>query len=135
MQAPVVQLDTVEVITGHEMAVICTVSGNGETAAVHALLQSLPIASLAWDIDVGYIQQVYVRPEWRRQGVASMLLAAAKELAADQGWGRPLHSLHRTPAGHAWAKATGGEGAVDQDVQIEDQWEYAGALADPDAAE
>jgi GNAT superfamily N-acetyltransferase len=54
----------------------------------------------------GMIQQIETRPEYRRQGIATMLYNHA--VAASQtnpAIPTPRHSSSRTPSGNAWAKA------------------------------
>ena len=57
----------------------------------------------------GEIYYIKVPPEYRRQGIATKLWEAAKELARESGLPIPTLSQYRTDEGDAWAKSLGEE--------------------------
>jgi GNAT superfamily N-acetyltransferase len=80
-----------------------------------------PVGSMNWD-DNGTVGHVSVKPEHRRQGIATQLWNEGQRVAGmppatctTPGCGQthiipaPRHSSSRTPDGDAWAKSVGGE--------------------------
>jgi len=81
--------------------------------SVHALNDLVAVGSLRWQItdpdrdDSGTITWVEVAPKYRRQGVATALLEAARGYAKHYGHPMPRHSDSRTRLGEAWATGVG----------------------------
>ena len=69
------------------------------------------------------VELVYVRPDFRRAGVASALLAAAKK--DNPGLN---HSDTRTPAGEAWAKKQGAPASTETSDARQSEWDGEDAL-------
>ena len=67
------------------------------------------LGHLHWSSTRGEILDVHVVPGARRKGVATALLAAAKDVAAKTGVPAPVHSKDRSDMGDKWAKSVGGE--------------------------
>ena len=116
MPVPVVEIGDAEIVTGLELRFVCITrpgpASVPQVASVHAFAHLLPVASLTWAVghdEEGDIGLVYVRPDWRRRGVATALMSVAVDLADANGWPAPRHVARRTPQGDAWARHVGGE--------------------------
>jgi hypothetical protein len=70
----------------------------------------LPVGELEWfSRGNNAVSNVYVREDFRRQGVATRMWDTAHEAASStRGVKPPKHSKDRTNAGDAWAKSVGG---------------------------
>lgn len=93
---------------------------DGRRCSVHALDDLIACGSIRWmivqphDEDDGFlgsIRWVYVSTEYRRSGIATALLDAARAYAEHYGIPTPRHSSERTAEGDAWARALGAEPA------------------------
>lgn len=62
-----------------------------------------------WTPKGGFIQNIDVPTPLRRKGAATDMYELAKAAAAEAGVDAPVHSMHRTDEGDAWAKKVGGE--------------------------
>lgn len=63
------------------------------------------IGFLMWDgDDDGRIEDLYVTPEFRRQGLATRMWFEAVNIANRNYLSRPAHSETRTPSGDAWCR-------------------------------
>lgn len=86
-------------------------NADGTTGIPHRIVakeDESPIGQITWRRK---IEDIFVEPKFRRQGVATGLLNYARELSTQfEGVMPPQHSEHRTEEGDAWAKA------VDTDV-------------------
>jgi GNAT superfamily N-acetyltransferase len=92
--------------------------------SVIALCDLVAVGSIRWwgggddddddpDNNAGLIGFLHVGEQWRRQGIANALLAAANAYAEHHDLARPRHSPVRSPEGAAWAAANGAEPAAD----------------------
>jgi GNAT superfamily N-acetyltransferase len=78
-------------------------------ASVVILSDLIAIGSRRWrarvddtgDDDAGRIGLVYVDPNYRRQGVATLLLQIAEAESPRRGWTAPRHADERAPDGEA----------------------------------
>ena len=68
---------------------------------VEASSQGEPVGGIEWHKKTGKIQQVTVKKEHRRKGVATSLFKHAKTIAPIK------HNNKKTPEGTAWAKSVG----------------------------
>jgi hypothetical protein len=61
------------------------------------------------DDKYNHVQDVYVRPDMQRKGIATKMWKHAEHISNQFDTVEPpKHSTHRTPAGDAWAKSVGG---------------------------
>jgi GNAT superfamily N-acetyltransferase len=74
---------------------------------VRAHLGDKPIGTLEWAKGTGKIHEVLVMKPHRRKGIATALLAQAKQAAQEKGLKEPVHSERRSDDGQAWAASTG----------------------------
>lgn len=65
------------------------------------------VGHLHWSSKRGEIIDVHVHPQFRRKGVATAMLKAARDVAVKTGVPSPVHSDDRSDMGDAWAKSTG----------------------------
>lgn len=66
------------------------------------------IGTMTWHPITGELKNIFVEPNWRRQGMATALWNQGKELSANtRGVVQPKHSPDRTDEGDLWAKSTG----------------------------
>lgn len=65
------------------------------------------LGHLHWSSNSGQILDVHVSPQFRRKGVATAMLKAARDVAVKTGVPSPVHSDDRSDMGDAWAKSTG----------------------------
>lgn len=71
-----------------------------------AFLNDKPVGRLIWSSrGTGTIEKVHVDNEYRRQGIATALLAESRKYAKNQKLAAPTHSQRRSPAGDAWAQS------------------------------
>jgi GNAT superfamily N-acetyltransferase len=103
---PVVDEGPFEEVTDVHLTFVCVVRRPVRTAGVHALTE-IAVGSIQWNLDDGKVLFLYVDPEYRRQGVAKMLLTVATEVANDEGWVAPNHADERTEDGDAFAQSIG----------------------------
>jgi GNAT superfamily N-acetyltransferase len=74
------------------------------TVVSNAIFFSMPVTSdqqagaVRWWFEDGVVDQVYVAPEWRRRGVASLLLYTADAYHQFNGWPQSVHSDGRRTA-------------------------------------
>jgi len=66
------------------------------------------VGTLSWDPS-GEIKNIQVKPENRRQGIATKMLRMAEFETARRGTPPIQHSSRRTDDGDAWAKSVGGK--------------------------
>jgi GNAT superfamily N-acetyltransferase len=59
------------------------------------------LAALRWYPGSGEVDQIYVQPQWRRRGLAGVLLIAAGALSVARGWNRLWGDGQRTELGEA----------------------------------
>lgn len=78
-------------------------------AEVTAHHQGKKVGEMWWNKDSGEIENIDVKPEHRRRGVATGMWNHAHSNAREAGVARPVHAVMRSNAGDAWAKAVGGE--------------------------
>ena len=64
--------------------------------------------SMEWSKSSGQIEDLFVHPEARRQGIASHMWDLAHQVSKEAGTPVPHHSSERTPDGNSWAKSVGG---------------------------
>jgi GNAT superfamily N-acetyltransferase len=85
-------------------------TGNGQASGAlldASALESVPVgsgdqlAALRWYPGSGEVDQVYVQPQWRRHGLAGVLLIAAGALSVARGWNRLWGDGQRTELGEA----------------------------------
>jgi len=82
-----------------------------EFVSILALKSYMPVGALKWDLSNGQIMDVWVRPNWRRRKIATVMLEVAGAMAEENEWELPQHSTVRTEEGEAWALASGAEPA------------------------
>lgn len=63
------------------------------------------LAALRWYPGTGEVDQIYVQPAWRRRGVSSVLIMAAKTLCAAREWSRLWGDGQRTELGEKMRNA------------------------------
>ena len=71
------------------------------------------VGRMSWDS--GHISNVYTKPAFRRQGVATALYGEAQRLHGEGLASAPKHSPNKTAEGAAWAESVGGEAAAPKD--------------------
>lgn len=75
-----------EEIEGDERhSTLLALDGDGDPIGVITLTESIAIYAGG---RIGVINELYVLPEWRSEGVGAMLVGQAKSLAEDRGWQR-----------------------------------------------
>lgn len=75
-----------EEIEGDERhSTLLALDGDGEPIGVITLTESIAIYAGG---RIGVINELYVLPEWRSEGIGAMLVGQAKSLAEDRGWQR-----------------------------------------------
>ena len=57
----------------------------------------------------GEVSAIEIHPKHRRQGLATMMWNAVKDISASKGLPAPKHSAARTPLGDKFAKSIGGD--------------------------
>lgn len=63
---------------------------------------------MEWHPKTGELKNIYVEPNYRRQGIATALWSEGRKIAQSQkGVVAPQHSSDRTDEGDAWAQSTG----------------------------
>ena len=68
------------------------------------------VGMLIWHPDSGEIQDIRVRDNFRRQGIATSMLGEARRKAAELGTAPVVHGAQRTDDGDAWMKGIGESG-------------------------
>jgi len=79
----------------------------GPYHTVHAYQGKREVGKMSWDSD--RIANVYTKPAFRRQGIATALYGEAQRLHGEAMAPAPKHSPTKTPEGEAWAQSVGGE--------------------------
>jgi len=64
------------------------------------------VAAVRWYPATGEVDQVYVQPQWRRRGIAQVLLHAAATIAVARGWKRFWGDGQRTAMGEQMRNAS-----------------------------
>lgn len=122
---PVVEQGGREQRTSFQCSFVALTRSNDSRVLVAALIgfhHMVPIAWLRWMAgEDGEILDVYVAAEYRRRGLATVLLEVATGLAEEQGWSKPEHSGQRTSSGEAWALAHGAGPATQ--LISDEEWE------------
>ncbi|HTU38274.1 MAG TPA: GNAT family N-acetyltransferase [Acidimicrobiales bacterium] len=107
---PVIDEGPFEEVTDIHLSFVCVVRRPLRTAGIHALTE-IAVGSIQWNLDDGEVLFLHVDREYRRQGVATRLLAVATEVANDEGWVAPNHAEERTEEGDAFAQSIGAQPA------------------------
>lgn len=83
---------------------------HGPYHAVKAYDGDAFVGNLSWHPHTGEISDLYVRPDYRRQGIATKMWNHAY-YSATQGLKiiAPQHSASRTTLGDRWARSVGGK--------------------------
>jgi GNAT superfamily N-acetyltransferase len=96
----------------------CIEPGEPHVVSVVTLLDMTAIGSIKWVVGKNSdceISLIHVVQEYRRRGIATLLLEVANEVADREGWPRPEHSPTRTPDGDGWAQSRGAAPATEID--------------------
>lgn len=64
---------------------------------------------MEWEKSFGNIEDIYVHPDARRQGIASSMWDLAHQVSKETRTPTPQHSSQRTLEGDEWAKSVGGQ--------------------------
>jgi predicted GNAT family acetyltransferase len=86
-----------------------TDEGSGTNNSVTMFHKDGKVSHFTWTPDGGYIQHIEVPKALRRKGAATDMYELAKAAATEAGATVPVHSMHRTDDGDAWARKVGGE--------------------------
>ncbi len=82
----------------------------GPYHTVHAFQGKREVGKISWDSN--RIANVFTKPAFRRQGVATALYGEAQRLHGEALAPEPRHSPTMTPEGKAWAGSVGGGAAA-----------------------
>ncbi|PWV44577.1 GNAT family N-acetyltransferase [Nocardiopsis sp. L17-MgMaSL7] len=110
---------------GIEYTISYTVAAYSSTDApahrFQAITEDGQIASeLYVDMNTLIIENIETAPQYRREGIATELFAAAEKRLPEVLHARPEH---RTEEGNGWAEAVGGDTEDHQDEdEVEDPW-------------
>lgn len=64
-------------------------------------------AGICWNPQTGEMDPLYVQPRWRRQGIATRLLALARQIADREGLPAVWVASTRTALGQVWGQSLG----------------------------